>query len=164
MNNNIERQFEFSNYIFNHCKYLLSYDNKKIIFDLQRIGNINTILKNLENINKKIFKKLEYKLYRNKMLAILDKFISLMMDKGFYCDFLNYNYILYDLKDNAISKDSKNDREEIYFIKMKKINVNENDKQNDKQNDNKNESNTIFEGKTHILFLLHNNNLIYNLV
>ena len=149
----IETNFEFSNYIFNYCKYLLSYDKKKIIFNLQRIGNINNILCNLENINKNIFKKLEYKIHRNKMLIVLDKFIYSMMNKGFICDFVNYIYVLYDLKDNTFLKDNKNYKEEIYFIKMKNVNVNVND----------NESNTSSEGKTHMLFLLHNNNLIYNL-
>ena len=76
-----------------------------------------------------------------------------MMNKGFICDFVNYIYVLYDLKDNTFLKDNKNYKEEIYFIKMKNVNVNVND----------NESNTSSEGKTHMLFLLHNNNLIYNL-
>ena len=145
-----ENNKEFLNYIFKHCKYLLSYDNKKIIFDLQRIGNINNIFNNLKNVNKKIFKKLEYKIHRTKILIVLDKFMYLMPTKGFCCDFINYNYIIYDLKDNTTIKNSNDTNSkntncnEIYFIKMKYI-VNKS------------------EGKTHILFLLHNNNLMYNI-
>ena len=163
---------EFSNYIFKNCKYLLSNDHKKIIFNLQRIGNINKILNNLENINKKIFKSLEYKIHRNKMIDILNKFIVLMLNKGFFCDFVNYNFILYDLKAKNIKINSVNDsndksnensyntndfdsdNEEIYFIKMKYIiNINE----------NLNKHNIKSEGKTYIMFILHNNNIIYSM-
>ena len=172
-----EINIKFSDYIFKNCKYLISSDNKKIIFNLQKIGNIHNILNNLYNIKKNIFKNLEYKIHRIKMLIVLDKFIFLMLNKGFFCDFVNYNYVLYELKDNInININQNNDSncdssnydssncdnnsgdsssgEEIYFIKMKYItNVNENIIKN----------NTKTEGKTHILFILHNNNLIYNL-
>jgi len=173
-----EINIEFTNYIFKNCKYLISSDNKKIIFNLQKIGNIHNILNNLYNIKKNIFKKLEYKIHRIKMLIVLDKFIFLMLNKGFFCNFANYNYVLYELKDNInININQNNDSncnnsncdnsncdnkcnttdnsvEEIYFIKMKYItNVNENMIKN----------NSKTEGKTHILFILHNNNLIYNL-
>jgi hypothetical protein len=168
-----EINIKFSDYIFKNCKYLISNDNKKIIFNLQKIGNIHNILNNLYNIKKNIFKNLEYKIHRIKMLIVLDKFIFLMLNKGFFCDFVNYNYVLYELKDNinininqnndsncdssncdSSNCDSSSSDEEIYFIKMKYItNINENIIKN----------NTKTEGKTHILFILHNNNLIYNL-
>ena len=168
-----EINIKFSDYIFKNCKYLISNDNKKIIFNLQKIGNIHNILNNLYNIKKNIFKNLEYKIHRIKMLIVLDKFIFLMLNKGFFCDFVNYNYVLYELKDNinininqnndsncdnsncdSSNCDSSSSGEEIYFIKMKYItNINENIIKN----------NTKTEGKTHILFILHNNNLIYNL-
>ena len=170
-----EINIKFSDYIFKNCKYLISSDNKKIIFNLQKIGNIHNILNNLYNIKKNIFKNLEYKIHRIKMLIVLDKFIFLMLNKGFFCDFVNYNYVLYELKDNInININQNNDSncdssnydssncdnnsgdsssgEEIYFIKMKYItNVNENIIKN----------NTKTEGKTHILFILHNNILIF---
>ena len=158
-----EINIEFSNYIFNNCKYLLSNDHKKIIFNLRRIGNVNNILNNLENISKKIFKSLEYKIHRNKMINILNKFIFLMLNKGFFCDFINYNFILYELKNNNINinsddnnEEDEEDEDEIYFIKMKyiiNINVNENIVKN----------NIKSEGKTYIMFILHNNNLIYSM-
>jgi hypothetical protein len=165
---------EFSNYIFKNCKYLLSNDHKKIIFNLQRIGNINKIFNNLENINKKIFKSLEYKIYRNKMIDILNKFIFLMLNKGFFCDFVNYNFILYELKSKNIkinsddksnnnskdNSDNNNNEDEIYFIKMKyitNVNINENIIKN------LNKNNIKSEGKTYIMFILHNNNLIYSM-
>jgi hypothetical protein len=162
-----EINIEFSNYIFKNCKYLLSNDHKKIIFNLERIGNINKILNNLENINKKIFKSLEYKIHRNKMIDILNKFIFLMLNKGFFCDFINYNFVLYELKDKNIKinndgnneedekdEEDEEDEDEIYFIKMKYItNINK----------NLNKNNIKSEGKTYIMFILHNNNLIYSM-
>ena len=55
---------EFLNYVINNCKYLLSYDTKKINFKLQRIGNINIILSNLQNNNKRLSKQLAYNIHK----------------------------------------------------------------------------------------------------
>jgi hypothetical protein len=145
-----EINIEFSTYIIKNCKYLISYDNKKIIFSLQRIGNIKNILNNLQNINKRIFNNLEYKIHKEKMFMILDRFRFLMMNKGYYFDFNKYNYILYDFKNNKNTENQNtNNKEEIYFIKMKSIIVNTH--------------NNNSEGKTYIMFIYHNEKLLYYL-
>ena len=145
---------EFFNYIIKNCKYLISYDNKKIIFNLQRIGNIKNILNNIQNIKKRIFNNLEYKIHKEKMFMILDRFRFLMMNNGYYFEFDNYKYILYDFKNNKNTEIEKiNNKDKIYFIKMKSI----------IDNTNRNNHNSNSEGETHIMFICHNDKLLYYL-
>ena len=149
-----EINIEFTKYIFTYCKFLISYDTKKIKFNLQRIGNIKNILDNLQNTKKKINKQLEYNIHKKKIFMILDEFLFLMINKGYRYDYINYNYILYELKDNKNTfentSDENNENEEnnknIYFMKMKS---------------NINENKINCEGKTYIIFILHRNKLLH---
>ena len=146
---------EFLNYVINNCKYLLSYDTKKINFKLQSIGNINIILSNLQNTNKRLSKQLAYNIHKKKFLNILDTFTLLMLNKGYRYDFINYIYILYEFKN-----DKNEDDEKLYFIKMKANNMKSNSMNKNTINQNFNLSS---EGETYIMFILHNNTLFFYL-
>ena len=87
----------------------------RISFKLNKISNITSIISKIENDEKNIksyTKKLEYKIHKNKIIDLNDKFTKLMSNNNYYFNFNAFDYQLYELeKDNSIDK--------IYFIKIK---------------------------------------------
>jgi len=89
---------EFREYILNNLKDKNVYDiiDGQLIFKLRRIGNIKSIVNKIVNPKDIFLHNLKYKIHKNKISTLIDDFLVLMTDKGYYFDFDNYYYQLFE--------------------------------------------------------------------
>ena len=98
---------EFKYYIMNKFKDNNIYNivNGKFLFKLRKLGNIKTFYDKIINPAKKLINSLEYYIHKNKLAVLIDKIILLMSDKGYFFDFDNYEYNLFELEQNLENND-----------------------------------------------------------
>ena len=115
----------FTDYLIYNFKELGIYKiiNDKIIFKFKKIGNCKKLFDKIHSKKKQFINNLQYHIHIIKIIKILDKILLLMAPKGFYFDFNEYNYQLYEytISNNSLINNSNNDLINIiYFIKIKK--------------------------------------------
>jgi hypothetical protein len=64
---------------------------------LEKIGNINLLYKNYNNVNKKIANYLIFSIRKNHICNLLEHLYYLLDLKGYQFDFINYDYELYNI-------------------------------------------------------------------
>jgi len=83
---------------------------------IEKIGNIELLYKNYNNLNKKIANHLLFYIRKNEILNLLEHLYYILYLKGYIFDFINYNYELYKI----------NGVDNMYLIqkKIKGLNIN----------------------------------------
>ena len=64
---------------------------------IEKIGNIELLYKNYNNLNKKIANYLIFFIRKNHICNLLDHLYYILDLKGYYFDFINYDYELYKI-------------------------------------------------------------------
>jgi len=83
---------------------------------IEKIGNIEVLYKNYNNLNKKIANHLLFYIRKTEILNLLEHLYYILYLKGYIFDFINYNYELYKI----------NGVDNMYLIqkKIKGLNIN----------------------------------------
>jgi hypothetical protein len=157
---------EFRDYILNNLKDKNIYDiiDGQLIFKLRRIGNIKSIVNKIVNPKDIFLHNLNYKIHKNKIATLIDDFLELMTDKGYYFDFDNYYYQLFERDTEIPLLKGGSSREPLFpsqvpfFVKIYKYKKIVDDSNN--INTNNTNNNTTNNNTTLIrisLWLFHNN-------
>jgi len=64
---------------------------------IEKIGNIELLYKNYNNLNKKIANHLLFYIRKNEILNLLERLYYIIDLKGYYFDFISYDYELYKI-------------------------------------------------------------------